>query len=121
MMLKFLLDANLSPQTSKYLIKLGFNTKSITEEKLGHLKDPEIFTIAKKEKRIIVTFDLDFGEIYHQHESDGVGIIVLRLENQTPENVNFVLDQFLTKDINRLKQNVNSLIVIKKGSTRFVR
>lgn len=59
--------------------------------------------------------------VHHQRESGGVGIIVLRLENQTPENVNSVLDQFLTNDINKLKQNLNSLIVIKKGSTRFVK
>lgn len=120
-MTKFLLDANLSPQTSKYLVNLGFNSKSITEEKLGYLKDSEIVKIAKKEKRIIITFDLDFGEIYHQRESTGVGIIVLRLENQTPENVNSVLDQFLKSDIDKLNQNMNSLIVIKKGSTRFVK
>lgn len=120
-MIKFLLDANLSPQTSKYLVNLRFNSKSITEEKLGFLTDSEIVKIAEKEKRIIITFDLDFGEIYHQKESNGVGIIVLRLENQTPENVNFILDQFLTSNMNKLKQNINSLIVIKKGSIRFVK
>lgn len=65
-MIKFLLDANLSPITSNYLIKLGHNSKSITEEKLGYLKDTEIVKVAKKEKRIIITFDLDFGEIYHK-------------------------------------------------------
>ena len=68
MMIKFLLDANLSPTTSKYLINLGFNSKSITEERLGYLIDSEIVKIAKKEKRMIITFDLDFGEIYHQKE-----------------------------------------------------
>lgn len=120
-MIKFLLDANLSPITSKYLVSLGFNSKSITAEKLGHLKDPEIVKIAKKEKRIIITFDLDFGEIYHHEESNNIGVIVLRLENQTPESVNFVLDQFLSKDIDKLKQNLKSLIVIKKGNTRFVK
>ncbi|EKE06395.1 MAG: hypothetical protein ACD_19C00014G0009 [uncultured bacterium] len=120
-MIKFLLDANLSPKTSKYLTKLGFDSKSITEEKLGYLKDSEIIKITKKEKRIIITFDLDFGEIYHQKESGNMGIIVLRLENQTPENVNSILDQFLSKETDKLKQNIKSLIVIKKGSTRFVK
>ena len=119
-MIKFLLDANLSPITSKYLTKLGFNSKSITEEKLGYLKDIEIVKIAKKEDRIIITFDLDFGEIYHYKELNKVGIIVLRLENQTPENVNSVLKQFLSKDIEKLRQHLKSLIVIKKGSTRFI-
>lgn len=82
-MIKFLLDANLSPQSSKYLIKLGFDSKSITAKKLGHIKDPEVVKIAK--------------------------------------NVNSILEQFLSKDLSKLKQNINSLIVIKKGSTRFVK
>ncbi|MDP3918061.1 MAG: DUF5615 family PIN-like protein [Candidatus Woesebacteria bacterium] len=41
-MIKFLLDANLSPVTSKYLAELGFDSKSITEEKLGYVIDPEV-------------------------------------------------------------------------------
>lgn len=120
-MIKFLLDANLSPQTSKHLIKLGFDSKSITEEKLGFLKDIEIIELAKLEKRVVITFDLDFGEIYHQKESGAVGIVVLRLDNQTPENTNYVLEHFLTNEIDKLNKNLKSLIIIKKGNTRFVK
>ncbi|MCX6706430.1 MAG: DUF5615 family PIN-like protein [Candidatus Woesebacteria bacterium] len=119
-MFKFLLDANLSPTTANYLRDLGFDARSITEEKLGYLLDKGVVEIAKKEGRIIITFDLDFGEIYHEKENENVGIIVLRLNNQTPENVNFVLGQFLQKNFNRLKQNTRSLIVIKENGIRFV-
>ncbi|KKP46499.1 MAG: hypothetical protein UR39_C0010G0010 [Candidatus Woesebacteria bacterium GW2011_GWA1_33_30] len=120
-MIKFLLDANLSPISSRFLNQRGYHSKSITEEGLGYLEDIEIIKLAKKEKRIIITFDLDFGEIYHQKESSSTGIIVLRLENQTPESVNFVLKQFLDKNLKKLIQNQKSLIVIKKGNTRFVK
>lgn len=119
-MFKFLLDANLSPTTANHLRDSGFDIKSITEERLGHLLDEDVVEMAKKERRIIITFDLDFGEIYHEKEHRKIGIIVLRLNNQTPENVNFVLGQFLDKNISRLKQNTRSLIVIKENGIRFV-
>lgn len=93
---------------------MEFDVRSVTEEKLGYLLDEGVVKMAKKEGRTIITFDLDFGEIYHEKEHGKVGIIVLRLSNQTPENVNFVLGQFLQKNLNRLKQNTRSLIVIKE-------
>lgn len=119
-MLKFLLDANLSSTTADHVRGLGFEVISITEERLGHLFDEDVVRKAKKEGRIIITFDLDFGEIYHEREHGKIGIIVLRLNNQTPENVNYVLGQFLHKNVGRLKQNTRSLIVIKENGIRFV-
>lgn len=119
-MFKFLLDANLSPNTAGCLRDLGFDVKSITGEKLGYLLDEGVVQMAKKEGRIIITFDLDFGEIYHEKEHGKIGIIVLRLNDQTPENTNFVLGQFLNKNISRLKLNTKSLIVIKESGIRFV-
>ena len=119
-MLKFLLDANLSPITASHLRKLGFNTKSITEEKLGYLIDEEVIKLAQKESRIIITFDLDFGEIYHSRESGKIGVIVLRIENQTSKNVNFVLEEFILKNMDKLNKNKTSLVVIKRGNVRLI-
>lgn len=120
-MIKFLLDANLSPETAAFLNKLGFNTKSITKEKLGYLDDEEIVEIAKKEDRIIVTFDLDFGEIYHEREIGKVGVIVLRLDNQTVENVNLVLRKFIDEYKRKINDGSSQLIVVKKNSIRFIK
>ena len=120
-MIKFLLDANLSPATAKFLEKLGFDSRSITNERLGYLLDEDIVKIAKKEKRVIVTFDLDFGEIYHAREEGKIGVIVLRLKNQTPESVNSVLKNFIQNSQGRLEKNQKSLIVIKEKSIRFIK
>lgn len=119
-MIKFLLDANLSPETATYLAEQGFDSKSVNTEKLGNLTDPEIVLIAKKEKRVIITFDLDFGEIYHEKERGSVGIIVLRLKDQTIENINFVLKKFLSQHLNKLEKNPRSLVIYKKNSVRFI-
>lgn len=93
-MLKLLLNANLSPETASFLRKLGFDVKCLLEENLRIITDEEVVELAKREKRIILTFDLDFGEIYHLRERGQVGIIVLRLSDQTIESVNAALKKF---------------------------
>lgn len=83
---KLLLDANISPETARFLRSLGFSVKSLIEENLAGITDEQVVTLAEKERRVIITFDLDFGRIYHFKEQGKVGIVVLRLENQTVES-----------------------------------
>ena|SRR5579859_3287914 len=119
-MIKLLLDANISPQTAKFLRALGFDTKSITEEKLGTLADEEVVKIAITERRIIITFDLDFGEIFNTENFGKPGIIVLRLQDQTVENVNKTLKNLFANYEDKINRNPMTLIVVKENSIRFV-
>ena len=95
--MKFLLDANLSPETADFLRRLSFNAKSLIEMRRGGLDDSGVMQLAKKEKRILITFDLDFGEIAYFSELEHLGVIVLRLTDQRIESVNSVLGSFLKK------------------------
>ena len=115
---RLLLDANLSPETAIFLRKEGFNVKSLIEEAIGSIEDEEVVRIAKKEKRIIVTFDLDFGEIYYFAHEKRFGVIVLRLDDQRVENVNMALWNFLqswqSKDIRK------KLVILRETEVRVV-
>ena len=63
---KLLLNANLSPETAQVLReKFNFDVVCLLEENIGALSDKDVVEKAKREKRIIVTSDLDFGEMYH--------------------------------------------------------
>ena len=94
-MTKLLLDANLSPETGEYLREnFSFNVIDLITENKGVLTDEKVVLLAKKERRIIVTFDLDFGEIYHFREKGKIGVIVLRLQDQRVESVNKTLYKF---------------------------
>jgi predicted nuclease of predicted toxin-antitoxin system len=92
---RFLLDANLSPETAAYLRDFGFDAKSLIEEDLGFLEDAAVAALVRKERRTLVTFDLDFGEIYYFSSKKKFGVIVLRLDDQRVESVNEILRQFL--------------------------
>src|SRR3989344_2542575 len=96
-MLKLLLDANLSPMTADFLRKLKLNVESLIEEGLYSLEDSEVVKFAKREKRVIVTFDYDFAEIWYFKKKGKIGVIHLRLKDQTVENVNVVLKDFFVK------------------------
>ena len=118
-MIKLLLDANLSPETREYLTEtfLFDIIDLITENKSG-LSDEEIVLLAKKEKRIIITFDLDFGEIYHFKEKGKMGVIVLRLEDQTVESVNKTLYKFFSSYAKNVNIN-KSLVVLRENKMRI--
>lgn len=119
-MAKFLLDANLSPKTRMYLTdKFNLNIIDLITEDKHDLSDDEVINLAKKEKRVIITFDLDFGEIYYFSEKGKVGIIVLRLKDQTVESVNKVLDKFFQEKVGNIALE-KSLVVIDENKIRIV-
>ncbi len=64
-MFKFIVDTQLPPKLSKYLIEKGFDSKHTIGFPDGHLlKDAKIIQIAKEETRIILTKDQDFFDHY---------------------------------------------------------
>ncbi len=60
----------------------------LREEGLIRLPDPEIAAKARRESRIVLTFDLDFGDILAAARSEAPSVIIFRLRNQTPQAVN---------------------------------
>jgi len=114
---KFLLDANISRKVGSYFSsKYNLDCKHISHYSNQSLSDQEIVEIAKKEKRVIITHDLDFGEIYYLKEQGKIGVLMLRLKNQTSDHVTRKLNDFLMVD-----RNINlsqSLIIISDENIR---
>lgn len=81
-MSRFLLDANLSPETAAFLASLGFDA-SVLDAPLGTPPtDDEVMALASAEGRVVITFDLDFGEMFYARGGESAGIIVLRVRDQ---------------------------------------
>ena len=120
--MKFLLDANISHETANFLRQFNFDVKSLIEANLSHLTDAEVVELAKKEKRIIITFDLDFAEIFYFLEQKHFGVIILRLKDQRVESVNQVLGSFikyckLSKNSNKFNK---SLLILNETGVRIL-
>ena len=82
------------------------------------LPDAEIVALAKREGRVILTQDLDFGEIYYSMEEGQVGIVVLGLRHQTVEAVNDVLQRFLQSGVLSEDELRSTLVVLSEGTYR---
>jgi predicted nuclease of predicted toxin-antitoxin system len=122
--MRFLLDENISPQTEKLLKSWGYDASSIAEKDIRGVVDLEVIRVAKKEERIIVTQDLDFGRLYYFLMKASVGIIVIRQKRiQTVEVVNQALKrlfEFVRKENIDEKIMTRSLTVISEKKIRII-
>lgn len=117
--MKFLVDENISSSTAAFLVEKGHDVLELSGSELQGISDQKIIELAAKEKRVILTHDLDFGEMYYFREKPVFGIIVLRIEPQTPEEVNRVLASFLSETEEKLDDLSDALIVVEKSKYRI--
>ncbi len=116
-MLKFLSDENVSLRVIAGLVKIGYDVASVNQIRTG-LSDEQIFSIAAKENRIILTHDKDFGNILKYPLKRHKGVILIRLNNQSPANVFNYLTFLIASQKTKLK---NSLVVLNENGIRFYR
>lgn len=66
----------------------GEEVVHLREERLMKLPDDQIVAKAIREQRVILTFDLDFGELLAVGGGAVPSVIIFRMRNQTPAAVN---------------------------------
>jgi len=114
---RFLIDENLSPKTTAFLRKLGFDAQRIDEVGLKVARDLQILAYARRNGMIIITRDKDFAQT-HYFCGDTVGTMVISTPNPTVENVNRLLEAFLKRvQPDRLKK---SLIFLTEIAYRII-
>jgi predicted nuclease of predicted toxin-antitoxin system len=114
--MKFLADMGISPNTVSFLQNLGHQATHLHQEGLDRLSDSEILQKARLDGSILLTHDLDFGDLLAANESELPSVIIFRLRNMCPERVNLHLNSILTKHAQDLDQGV--VITIAEGGTR---
>ena len=86
--MRFLADAGISPKTVEFLKQLGHDTVHVRELGMQRAVDHEIIDRARRDDRVVLTFDLDFGEILALGVHDRPSVILFRLEDETADSVN---------------------------------
>ncbi|HYS75771.1 MAG TPA: DUF5615 family PIN-like protein, partial [Burkholderiales bacterium] len=61
--MRFLADAGVAGRVVNWLRERGHDAVHLREQGLERLPDSEVFAKASAEKRVLLTFDLDFGEL----------------------------------------------------------
>lgn len=113
--MKFLTDENIGFKVVFPLRDLGFDIKSILETGRGS-KDTSVFSLAKREGRILITTDKDFGELVYVTKLVHKGVILLRLRNNSSTNKLKVLKELFRTHKGELE---GAFTVVKEGNVRI--
>ena len=79
--MRFLAEMGVDIRVVHWLRQIGHDAKHLREEDLHRIPNGEIFMKAIFEDRVIMTFDLDFGEIVALSKGQKASIILFRLHN----------------------------------------
>ena len=116
-MICFLTDENIFPKIVEFLRSYNFDIKDIREEPMKGLSDEEIISLAKNERRVLITFDKHFTNILQYPPELYFGIIRIRIH---PPILNLViksLERFLNEfDLSKIK---GKLIILESDGYRI--
>jgi predicted nuclease of predicted toxin-antitoxin system len=83
--MRFLADMGVAMRVVEWLRDQGYDARHLREEELHRLPDVQIFRKAVAENRVVLTFDLDFGEIVASSGRQKVNVVLFRLrDTRTP-------------------------------------
>ena len=114
--MRFLADMGVSMRLVEWLRSNGHDVVHLREQGLKRLPDGEIFTKAVAEGRVILTFDLDFGEIAAVSRGNRVGVVLFRLHNTRTPHVIDRLAAVLPDSAAALERN--AVVVVEESRYR---
>jgi predicted nuclease of predicted toxin-antitoxin system len=113
----FLADMGVAPKVVAWLKQQGHDVWHLSDRGLERLPDPEIFQRAAEEGRIVLTFDLDFGEILAL-SGGNTSVVLFRLHSRRTPRVIDRLARVLADTESHLQRGA---IVVVEDSRHRVR
>jgi predicted nuclease of predicted toxin-antitoxin system len=113
---KFLVDMPLSPVLATWLGQQGHDAIHALQVGLDQSSDEVILERARKEKRVIVTADLDFPRLFALVHAKDTGLILFRggnySEQETVKRMTHLLETIPKEEL------PHSIVIIEKGRIR---
>lgn len=78
----FKIDENLSEDVATAFLDAGYEASTATSQGLAGVEDARLSEVVRQEGRVLVTLDVDFGDIRAYPPAEYPGIIVLRMTRQ---------------------------------------
>lgn len=113
--MKFLLDESADARIARHLRWLGHDITTIAADHASSLADREVLEIARREGRILITDDRDFGELIFAHELSHTGVIYLRFGDYADLSVK--LDR-ITYVVNHHAAQLDQFLVVTRQQVR---
>jgi predicted nuclease of predicted toxin-antitoxin system len=114
--MRFLADAGISPKTVEFLTQLGHEATHVRTLGLQRAPDVVLVERARADSSIVITFDLDFGDILALGVLDKPSAIIFRLTDARADSVNQRLSVVLDERITDLRSG--ALILVEDSRYR---
>lgn len=95
--MRFLADENFPLRGVEFLVALGYEVAAIILESPG-VPDEQVLSRAARERRVLLTFDRDFGRLFYRTGAPvPEGVVNFRLDPTYPEEI----EEYLLALLNR--------------------
>ena len=115
--MRFLADMCVDARVANWLRSHGHDATHLRDEGLQRLPNGEIFEKATAESRIVVTFDLDFGEIVALSKGRKTGVVLFRLRNTRTSFVIQRLSDVISECANALTRG--AIVIVEESRHRI--
>jgi predicted nuclease of predicted toxin-antitoxin system len=116
---RFLADMNVSPLTVAALAAEGMDIVRVSSLLPANASDEEILNLARRDRRVVITQDMDFSALLALGGYDQPSVVTLRLLDTDPDLVTRRLRQVLPQIETALRQG--NAVTIADGSVRVRR
>jgi predicted nuclease of predicted toxin-antitoxin system len=114
--MRFLADAGISPKTVEFLTQLGHEAIHVRTLGLHRAADVVLVERARADGSVLITFDLDFGDILALGVLDKPSVIIFRLTDERADAVNQRLTVVLEERLTDLQ--LGALILVEDARYR---
>lgn len=108
--MRFLADAGISPKTVEFLQQLGHEATHVRTLGLQRASDAQVVERARTDGSIVLSFDLDFGDLLALGVVDKPSAILFRLADERADSVNEPLSTILNERITDLESGALILV-----------
>jgi predicted nuclease of predicted toxin-antitoxin system len=115
--MRFLCDMGVSLKVAEWLRGRGHDCVHLRDEGLQRMPNGGIFRKAVTENRVILTFDLDFGEIAAMAGGETGSVVLFRLRNARAEHVIERLSVVLERAADALERG--AVVLVEEARLRI--
>ena len=115
--MRFLADMGISPRIVKFLEQRGHRAAHLQHEGLHGMQDSDILEKARREACVLLTHDLDFGDLLAASGADLPSVVIFRLRDMRPEQVNRYLLKIIS-EYGRVLEH-GAIVAVTEGRVRI--
>jgi len=113
---RFLADMGISPRSVAFLRDRGVEAVHLHELGLDRMSDAEVVRKARREGYVVLTHDLNFSELIALSGAELPSVVIFRLRDMRPDNVNRYLEVLVTEHQRALNQG--AIFSVSEGRIR---